>query len=272
MSQLPKIDPEFKSLIPPHTPEERAQLEQNILQKRKCHDAIVLWNGYIIDGHNRFEICEAHGIEFEVKDKDLKSREAAKIWILENQLARRNLSDVARIDLALMREQFLKEKAKKNRSMNGGDKKSGSELTKLSKVEVETINVREVTAAIAGVSEGTLSSYKRILKGASPGLLAQVQCGAIKIGTARRILDTEKSLKGAIGRYKFIFKHLPKCDEETAADIRKQLDGLSNQLRELLIKLKERSQNDATGGKNTGNDGTGNENAGNESTRTESEV
>ena len=65
MSILPNIDPEFKGLIPPLQADEREQLEQNILQACKCHDAIVLWDGKIIDGHNRYEICVKHGIEFE---------------------------------------------------------------------------------------------------------------------------------------------------------------------------------------------------------------
>ena len=45
MFALPRVDPEFKSLIPPLAADEREQLEQNILQARKCHDAIILWEG-----------------------------------------------------------------------------------------------------------------------------------------------------------------------------------------------------------------------------------
>jgi len=33
----------------------------------------------IIDGHNRYEICKQHGIEFEVKEVDFASREEAKL-------------------------------------------------------------------------------------------------------------------------------------------------------------------------------------------------
>jgi len=61
---IPLIDKEFKAIIPPLSAEERTQLEQNILSKRKCHDAITLWQDLIIDGHHRYEICISHGIEF----------------------------------------------------------------------------------------------------------------------------------------------------------------------------------------------------------------
>ena len=101
MFALPQIDPELKSLIPPLSIEERIQLEQNILQARKCRDAIVLWQGIIIDGHNRYEICVKHGIEFEIIELPLPSREAAMVWILDNQLGRRNLHAAAKIELAL---------------------------------------------------------------------------------------------------------------------------------------------------------------------------
>ena len=57
-----KIDPEFQSLIPPLSPDEFRQLEENIL-KDGCRDPLVYWNNTIIDGHNRFKICTQYGIK-----------------------------------------------------------------------------------------------------------------------------------------------------------------------------------------------------------------
>lgn len=59
------IDPEFKALIPPLLPEERAGLEASILDGG-CRDALVVWKGQgvLIDGHNRHDICTKHGIAF----------------------------------------------------------------------------------------------------------------------------------------------------------------------------------------------------------------
>jgi len=74
-----------------------------------------------------------HGIEFEVKDIEFESREEAKLWILENQLGRRNLTDAARIELALKKEALLKGLAKEKLSLAGGDKtRAGALLAKSS--------------------------------------------------------------------------------------------------------------------------------------------
>ena len=90
-----KTDGEFKSLIPPLSAEERKQLEENIL-KDGCRDALVVWNGTIIDGHNRYEICTKHEIPFATRNILLRSREEAIAWICANQLGRRNITDETR--------------------------------------------------------------------------------------------------------------------------------------------------------------------------------
>ena len=55
-----KIDPEFEQKIPPLTDEEFALLEENILSDGEIRDPLVVWNGYILDGHNRFRIHKKH--------------------------------------------------------------------------------------------------------------------------------------------------------------------------------------------------------------------
>ena len=85
------IDQEFKALIPPLSNEELSQLEANIIADG-CRDPLVLWGNTLIDGHNRYEICETHGIEYRTHNIELENREAALDWIDANQLGRRNLS------------------------------------------------------------------------------------------------------------------------------------------------------------------------------------
>ena len=51
-----KIDAEFQGKIPPLTFEELNQLETNILREGRILNPIILWNGTIVDGHNRFTI------------------------------------------------------------------------------------------------------------------------------------------------------------------------------------------------------------------------
>ena len=90
-----KINKEFKDLIRPLRHKELLQLEENLLADG-CRDPIVTWNGFIVDGHNRYELCHRHQIPFTVIEKDFQSKEEAIAWICANQLGRRNITDETR--------------------------------------------------------------------------------------------------------------------------------------------------------------------------------
>jgi hypothetical protein len=119
----PRIDKEFKALIPPSKPEEKLQLEEN-LKQQGCRDALVVWRdpavknspAILLDGHNRLELCVKNNLTYKLQEIRLEevfseevtaeefrrdSREWAKIWIRDNQLGRRNLDDNQRAVLAL---------------------------------------------------------------------------------------------------------------------------------------------------------------------------
>ena len=88
-----KVDPEFQGKIPPLTFEELNQLEANILRDGRIINPIIVWQGLIVDGHNRFTIAKKHPeIPFTVHEKEFASRYEAIIWICKNQLGRRNLT------------------------------------------------------------------------------------------------------------------------------------------------------------------------------------
>ena len=83
-----KIDPEFQGKIPPLTFEELNQLEANILRDGRIINPIIVWQGLIVDGHNRFTIAKKHPeIPFTVHEKEFASRYEAIIWICKNQLS-----------------------------------------------------------------------------------------------------------------------------------------------------------------------------------------
>ena len=100
------INPEFQSLIPPLTDEEYSGLEQSVIEDG-CRDAIVIWQDTIIDGHNRYSICQKHKIEFKTTKKNFTNNNHVKIWILENQASRRNLTQSQKSILALRLESEL---------------------------------------------------------------------------------------------------------------------------------------------------------------------
>lgn len=90
-----KIDEEIKALIPPLQHTEYLQLEENILAEG-CREPLVVWNGFIIDGHNRYSICTKHKIPFSYVEKQFGCREEAISWACSNQLGRRNITDETR--------------------------------------------------------------------------------------------------------------------------------------------------------------------------------
>lgn len=86
---------ELKDFIIPLTDEQFLQLEKNILSEG-CRDPLIVWqkNGklILIDGHNRYAICQKHNLTFETRKLSFSSINEAKAWMVENQMGRRNLT------------------------------------------------------------------------------------------------------------------------------------------------------------------------------------
>ncbi len=88
-----RIDPEFEGKIPPLSDEELKQLEANILADGIVINPIIVWNGVIVDGHNRFHIIKKHPhISYTTHEREFADRYEAIAWICKNQLGRRNLT------------------------------------------------------------------------------------------------------------------------------------------------------------------------------------
>lgn len=89
------IDPTFRDLIHPLSKDEFRRLESSIIAEG-CREALITWNGVIVDGHNRYDICRRQGIPFLITERDFDSKEDAISWICANQLGRRNISEETR--------------------------------------------------------------------------------------------------------------------------------------------------------------------------------
>lgn len=90
-----KIESDLMDLITPLTKEEFAQLEKNI-KEEGCRDPLVVWEKsgqfILVDGHNRYNICQKHKLPFAVRKMTFSDLEDVKLWMLNNQLGRRNLN------------------------------------------------------------------------------------------------------------------------------------------------------------------------------------
>jgi len=153
-----------------------------------------------------------------------------KIWIIENQLGRRNLNAAQRIELALCKADVLREQAKENLSKGGGDRKSPSP-----KVDSPTdpIDFQKAIAKEADVGNGTMQRYMQVKESGNPALLEQVQSGELKIGTAHRMLmpEIKKQMREADKMLAYIQERLPLDDEKSNRVIHERLKQLAEQIR-----------------------------------------
>jgi len=98
-----KIDPEFEKRIPRLRPDELELLEKSLLFDG-CLEPLTTWgvkgDDIIIDGHNRFRLCEKLGVTFTINRIEFDSRDEALLWIDRHQLGRRNLNDTQRTVIA----------------------------------------------------------------------------------------------------------------------------------------------------------------------------
>jgi N6-adenosine-specific RNA methylase IME4 len=184
-----KVKEEFKQLIPPLTKEEFKQLEDNCM-KDGIREKIITWNGFIIDGHNRFEIATKWGLDYQTESKRFDSENDVKEWMINNQFGRRNLSNYQRSVLALELESVFSERAKENLSKTGGDKKSGFQISE--KPIIETVNSIKEVAKVANVSHDTIAKVKKIEAFATPEVKAQLSTGEVSINQVYQDIKKEE--------------------------------------------------------------------------------
>ena len=156
-----QIDSCFKNLIHPLRRKEYLQLEQNILADG-CRDPLIVWNGVIVDGHNRYEICTRHQIPFAVMEMDFFDKEEAIAWICANQLGRRNISEETR--KFLIGKQYEAEKLiGANKNPNGNNQYSSVFDSCVSDQSSEKVYSRSKTAEKIAkenhISKGTVEKY-----------------------------------------------------------------------------------------------------------------
>ena len=168
-----KISDKLSSLMPPLSAQEEQLLTESLLDAG-CREPLVVWNGTIVDGHNRYRICWRHGIPFTYTEMDFESESAAILWAIKNQIARRNLTPFQRCELVMPYEESIKAEAKKRQGWRS-DKRSMPD---------EAGTTRDYLARMAGVSGGTLSKAKAVMDKADAEIITQAREGVISIHRA----------------------------------------------------------------------------------------
>ncbi|WP_397535172.1 plasmid replication/partition related protein [Roseateles sp.] len=198
------INEELKAYIDPLTPEEHDALERSILAEG-CRDALVLWGDVLVDGHNRFGICSKHGLPFQtVQNPRFKSMDDVHLWMIDQHLGRRSVSDFQRGVLALRKKEIVATKraqaiqeAPLPDTAAATDSETGAAAASHS--VPEALNSREAIARAARLSSSQVVMIEKIQKQAAPEVVAAVKAGEISINAAAAVasLPVEEQVAAA---------------------------------------------------------------------------
>ena len=172
------VDPEFRDLIPPLNEEELKLLEESLVADG-CESPLIVWNGVIVDGHNRYAICRKHEIPFAIQEKNFSSRDDAMLWMLRNQLGRRNLNNYQRVELVLKFEPLVKNAAEQ-RMMAG---KAANPVPTLAQGQTKG-KTRDHLSEAAGVSHGTFAKAKKLVQSADEETKRELCAGKVTVNRA----------------------------------------------------------------------------------------
>lgn len=196
-----KIDEGLKAYIDPLTPDEHESLERSILSEG-CRDSLVVWGDLLIDGHNRYGICRKHGLPFNtVQATQFKNMDDVHLWMIDQHLGRRSVSDFQRGVLALRKREIIAERraaaaaavnaAKAAQPANEEapwesetDPVVAQALASVAKVPDEALDTREALARAARLSAGQVKMIETIQEKAAPEVVAAVKAGELSLNAA----------------------------------------------------------------------------------------
>ena len=205
------VNEELKAYIDPMTPEEHEALERSILTEG-CRDALVLWGDVLVDGHNRYGICQKHGLPFQtVQNTRFKTIEDVHLWMIDQHLGRRSISDFLRGVLALRKKDIVDQRRARalantapaddndppfDADPPGAESLAGNAAAMPPPAPLAS---REAIARAARLSSNQVVMIEKIQKQAAPELVAAVKSGVISINTAAAVasLPAEEQVSAA---------------------------------------------------------------------------
>lgn len=212
--------PELKAYIDPLTPDEHDALERSILAEG-CRDALVLWGDVLVDGHNRYGICQQHGLPFQtVQNTRFQSMEDVHLWMIDQHLGRRSVSEFQRGVLALKKREIIAErraqaaaavvaaKAEAAQSPDGQapwegdtDPVVAKALATVAKVPEDALDTREALARAARLTAAQVKAIEAIHQNAAPEVVAAVKSGELSLNAAAVVatLSVEEQQAAAAG-------------------------------------------------------------------------
>ena len=203
------VNEELKAYIDPLTPEEDEALERSLLAEG-CRDALVLWGNVLVDGHNRYRLCRKHGLPFQtVQNPRFKSLEDVHLWMIDQHLGRRSLSDFQRGVLALRKREIVAERRTRRAAVEGGAAVPAPAATAVEVADAapatapaaapqDGLETREALARAARLSSSQVVLIEKIQKQGAPELVAAVKSGVVSINAAAAVATLPAAEQAAV--------------------------------------------------------------------------
>ena len=182
---------ELRAYIDPLTPEEHASLERSILAEG-CRDALVLWGEVLVDGHNRYGICQKHGLPFQtVQSKLFQTMEDVHLWMIDQHLGRRSVSDFQRGVLALRKREILAQRQAQPADTGPAEPATAdapaAEAADAAVATTPALKSRADIARAARLSSNQVVMIEKIHKQATPEVVSAVKTGGLSLNAAAAV-------------------------------------------------------------------------------------
>ena len=179
--------PEMEQLLPPLSGEQFSALERDILENGCYAPIIVNEDVVIIDGHNRFRVCEKHGLPYRMLVFSFADLLEAKQWALDTQKGRRNLDkwELGKIALRLKPDIEIRARAKQQ-EYHGNQYDSGPSAT-LPEVHSDPVDTRKELADAVGLGERTMGKVMQIDEHAPAAVKEALDSGDLSINQGYNI-------------------------------------------------------------------------------------
>lgn len=198
-----KINPRFEKFSPKKKPDEIEELKNSLKKKGYVGSPILTWHGFIVDGHNRYKMCQELGIKIDLEKNveeielgDFAEEIDAMDWMLTHQLSSKNLTVNERMAMV---DDFKEEvRIENERKKKESDKQfHGNQYNKVdstpngvnskahekSKTHSDTWTDSQ-TAKKAGVGVGTVARYNKVMNSNEEDLKEKVKTGQVTVNKA----------------------------------------------------------------------------------------
>ena len=156
-TELMELMTTFEGVKPKLSTREFANLTEDIRQHGVL-TPILVYKGKIIDGHNRYRICKEYNIPFETKEMNFSSDSEAIVWIIKEQVGKRNLTPFQRCEMVLKYEPEIKADIERHR------KAAISHFRRTGEVMEAGSDTGTILGNMVGVSRHSIFRVKRILE------------------------------------------------------------------------------------------------------------